>query len=331
MKEETMKRVGIIGCGSIAGAHATGYQKSGEAELVAVCDVDLGKAESLAKRYGGTPYASAEAMLEEGGLDAVSVCTPPKWHEEASCLALRAGVAVCCEKPLAHSVESARRIRACAEETGSLCVTAYKFRFFPNVLWVRDLVAAGRLGSVLSCRNTFAGIVDMSGRWFSDKAVSGGGVVADNGVHSFDLLRFLFGEIDGLFAVTRKHATNIQVEDTCRVLVRLPKGILASVDLSWSAPQSRSILEIQGTGGLVELWWSGGRFTPSLGEAEEFEWPMDPVAADPFAAQLSWFLRCIDGRETPRATVDDGVRALELVVAAYESAADPAWTDISVN
>ncbi len=326
-----MKRVGIIGCGSIAEAHATGYEKTGRADLVAVCDIDRGKAQALAERHGGMPYTSAEAMLQEARLDAVSVCTPPKWHEEASCMALRTGVAVCCEKPLAHSVDSARRIRSCAEETDAVCVTAYKFRFFPNVLWARDLVAAGRLGTVVSCRNTFSGIADMAGRWFSDKAISGGGVVADNGVHSFDLLRFLFGEIDGVFAVTRKHAKSIAVEDTCRALVRMPDGILASVDLSWSAPQSRNILEIQGAGGLVELWWTGGRFTPASGGPEEFQWPADPVAADPFAAQLSWFLRCIDGEVEARATVADGVRALEVVAAAYESAAGPAWTDIPVD
>lgn len=324
-----MKRVAIIGCGSIAGAHATGYQKTGTAELVAVCDIDRDKAEALAERHGGTPYTSAETMLREERPDAVSVCTPPKWHEEASCSALRAGVSVCCEKPLAHSVDSARRIRACAEETGVLCVTAYKFRFFPNVLWAQNLVDSGRLGTVVSCRNTFSGIADMTGRWFSDKAISGGGVVADNGVHSFDLLRFLFGEIHGVFAVTRKHAKSIDVEDTCRALLRMPGSVLASVDLSWSAPQSMNILEIQGTGGLVELWWSGGRFTPASGKPEEFQWPDDPVAADPFAAQLSWFLRCIDGEVQPRATVDDGVRALEVVAAAYRSATGPAWTDIS--
>jgi predicted dehydrogenase len=111
----------------------------------------------------------------------------------------------------------------------------------------------------------------------------------------------------------------------------MPDGIIASVDLSWSAPQSRNILEVQGTGGLVELWWGGGRFSPAAGEAEEFQWPTDPVAADPFAAQLSWFLRAIDGEVAPRATVEDGVRALEVVAAAYASAAGPAWTDTPVD
>ena len=94
-----------------------------------------------------TQYGSLEELLEQD-LDAVSICTPPAFHEEGACAAMRRGIAVCCEKPLAHSCESAERMCAVSEETGTLLVTAYKFRFFPNMLWAKELIDSGKVGTV---------------------------------------------------------------------------------------------------------------------------------------------------------------------------------------
>jgi predicted dehydrogenase len=318
-------RVGIIGCGGIARAHARGYAAAPGARLAALYDVDAGRARAFAGKHGGGACVSLEEMLAEAELDAVSVCTPPAFHEEAACAALRAGVAVCCEKPLAHNAESARRMCACAAETGALLVTAYKFRFFPNVLWAKEMLDAGRLGEVLAARVRFAGIIDMSGTWFSKKEVAGGGVMMDNGAHAVDLLRFLLGEVRAVFAVVANRGAAMEVEDSCRMLLDMASGAWGEAALSWAVPQPANILEVHGTAGLLELSGKGGRFLPARGEPESFAKPDDGLRADPFAAQLGWFLDCIDGRREPRATAGDGLRALEIIEAAYASAAEPGW------
>ena len=320
-----MKRVGIIGCGGISKAHITGYRRTGMAQPVAFYDEDTVRAEKTAVDCGGTAYGSLEAMLSNAELDAVSVCTPPSSHEEIACQALRSGKPVCCEKPLAHNAASGRRMKECSEETATLLITAFKFRFFPNVLWAKNLLQDGRLGTVVSARNTFAGVIDMSNRWFSKKQISGGGVILDNGVHGVDLMRYLFGEVRGVFSVTADRGIPMEVEDSCRILLDMETDVWASVDLSWATPQSKNILEIQATKGLVELWWNGGRFTSLSGECDQFAWPEEPSEADPFAAQLQWFLECVDGVREPRASAGDGVRALEIIEAAYRSAANPGW------
>jgi len=315
-------RVGIVGCGGIARAHAKGYAMLPNAELAALYDTDRERAEAFAQKHGGEAFASLEEMLDRAKPTAVSVCTPPAFHEEATCAALRAGVAVCCEKPLAHDAASAGRMCACAAETGTLLVTAFKFRFFPNVLWAKALLDAGRLGTVVSARVVFAGIADMSEKWFSKKSVSGGGVMMDNGVHAVDLLRFLLGEVRGVRAVTANHGVPLGVEDSAHVFMEAASGAWAEAELSWAVPQPKNFLEIHGTAGLLDLWMNGGRFRPAKGEPEEFEGTEDPVSANPFAAQLSWFLECLENRREPRATAGDGLRALQILEAAYASAAD---------
>lgn len=317
-------RIGIVGCGGIARAHARGYAMLPNAHLAALYDTDRERAEAFARKHGGEPYASLEEMLSRAGLTAVSVCTPPAFHEEAACAALRAGVAVCCEKPLAHDAASAERMCACAEETGTLLVTAFKFRFFPNVLWAKTLLDAKRLGTVVSARVAFAGIIDMSEKWFSRKSVSGGGVMMDNGVHAVDLLRFLLGEVRSVRAVAAGRGVPLEVEDSAHIFMETASGAWGEAELSWAVPQPRNFLEIHGTGGLLVLWKNGGRFCPATGEPEECEGTEDPVLADPFAAQLSWFLGCVEGRCAPRASAEDGLRAVQIIEAAYVSAADAA-------
>ena len=318
-------RVGIIGCGGIARAHAVGYRTSGRIDLVAFCDADEGRARHFAADFGGKTYQSAEDMFDDASLQAVSICTPPSSHEELTVAALSRGIHVCCEKPLAHSVEAARSMCEKAAETGALLVTAYKFRFFPNVLWAKDIIDSGGLGKVVFVRNVFAGYIDMSERWFSNKAISGGGVMLDNGVHSVDLLRFLFGEVRGVFAVTGNFGKKMEVEDSCRMMLDMESGVTASVDLSWATGGPRNILEIHGTKGVLDLTWDGGAFQPVTGDPQEYAPPEDPVGKDPFAAQLDWFVRCITGEKKPRATDRDGLRALEILERAYEASEKPTW------
>ncbi|MGC8863679.1 MAG: Gfo/Idh/MocA family protein, partial [Armatimonadota bacterium] len=166
-------RIGIIGCGGIASEHVRGYRECDDVEIAAGADLDIQRAINLVGE--GHAYPSYEDLLTKEKLDAVSVCTPPKFHKEAVCAALEAGVAVLCEKPLALNAGEARQMVECAERTGKLLVTAFCHRFHEPVLRAREIIRSGKIGSVIMFRNRFGAKMDMTKVWFSKPDVSGGG------------------------------------------------------------------------------------------------------------------------------------------------------------
>jgi predicted dehydrogenase len=100
LKKEKLK-IGVIGCGGIAGAHINGYTRNNNVELVAFCDVKGDNARQRAHRLNARSYTNYKKMIEEENLDGVSICTSPSTHKEIAIETLNKGVNVLCEKPLA--------------------------------------------------------------------------------------------------------------------------------------------------------------------------------------------------------------------------------------
>ena len=139
-------------------------------------------------------------------LDAVSLCTVPSTHHGIAIDLLKAGVNVLCEKPLAISVTQAEEMSRTAKERNRLLFTAFKFRFHDEVRRAKELIDAGSLGQILNFRLMFGGYIDMAGQWYSQKALSGGGIIMDNGPHAADLMHFLFGDVKSVTAQVGQHA-----------------------------------------------------------------------------------------------------------------------------
>ncbi len=180
--------VGIIGCGGIAGQHIEAYKACEDVKIAAGVDVDIQRAINAAG--SDHAYTNFHEMLAKEKLDAVSVCTPPKFHKDAVCAALEAGLPVLCEKPLGFNSADARVMVDCAERTGKLLVTAFCHRFHEPVVQAKDIIKSGRIGKVIMYRNRFGGKADMTGVWFSDPEISGGGTLPDTSIHSIDLFRY---------------------------------------------------------------------------------------------------------------------------------------------
>src|SRR5439155_23524324 len=166
---------------------------------------------------------------------------------------LRAGVHVLCEKPLAISMEQARKMVDTAEEKELLLLTAFKFRFFDEVLRAKELLDRNALGKILNFRLMFGGFIDMAGSWYARKDLSGGGVIMDNGPHALDLIQFLLGNVRNVSAYSSR-IQNLEVEDTAQLTVRLENGAIGSIDLSWSSSTpAKAYLEIYGEEGSALL------------------------------------------------------------------------------
>ena len=148
MTENNKKlRYGFIGAGGIAGAHLTELVKREDVELVAMADVAEAGMLRHRERFGiDGMYSDWTDMLAKEDLDAVSVCTPNKLHEQPTIDALNAGCHVLCEKPLAHSAAAGERMLAAARDTGQKLVIGFQYRYHPRTQFLRRAFDDGEFG-----------------------------------------------------------------------------------------------------------------------------------------------------------------------------------------
>jgi predicted dehydrogenase len=322
-------RFGLIGAGGIARAYTQVFDGLEEAALVAVADVRARNADALAEQVGGTSYPSHRALLEEADVDAVLVCTPPATHPEIALRAIERGRHVLCEKPLAVDVASARSMIAAADDAGVLFTMATKFRFVEDMVRAKQVLASGILGDLIQLENVFASRVDMTRTWHSQPAISGGGVLIDNGTHSIDIARYFLGPIAEVLAVEATRAQNLPVEDTVQLLVRTEDGVLGAIDLSWSYDKANdSYLELYGTEGTVRVGWRDSRYR----QATTSEWVVFGDGYDKVTcmrSQVRNFCAAMQGEAKLAITAADAIASVLVVEAAYESLATGRWVGVA--
>ncbi len=320
--------IGLVGAGAIAQAYAQAFRGLAEGRVAAVADPREEAARALAEELGCAAFSSHEEMAERARLDAVLVCTPPASHSAICLHWLARRVAVLCEKPLALDVESARRMVAAAESAGTVLTMASKFRYVEDVRRARSIVASGILGEIVLFENAFTARVDMAGRWNSQRELSGGGVLIDNGTHSVDLVRYFLGPIQEVSAVEGKNVQRLGVEDTVRLFMRSAGGVMASIDLSWSLNKElASYLDIYGSHGTVRVGWKESRYR----QTGSSDWVVFGGGYDKVQAlrrQLENFCRAVAGREPPLLSAEDAIASVEAIAAAYSSLRESHWMPV---
>lgn len=317
-------RAVFIGHGGIAAAYRQALQRVDRLRLVAIVEPDAARAtpDDLPRRD------SIAALLRDGpAFDVALVLSPPSTHEAATTALLAHGAHVLCEKPLAPSMAAAERMLAAARRAGRVLMMGSKFRYTPDIAAAKRLVADGACGDVVMYENVFCSHVDMTRRWNSDPAVSGGGVLIDNGCHSVDVARFLLGPIARVQAQFGRRAQPIAVEDTARILFTSRSGALGSIDLSWSVhKETDSYVRIHGTRGVVEVGWKASRWKSVGGDWRRFGDGYDKVAA--FAGQLADFVAAAADGAQPVIGDADALASVAVVDCAYRSAAESRWIDV---
>jgi predicted dehydrogenase len=318
----------LVGAGGIAQSYAQCFRGLDEARLVAVADLRVDAAQALAEDLGATAFADHEDLLRKTACDAVIVCTPPVSHTEVCLHFLEREIPVLCEKPLAIRRADAQRLLAAATRHDVQFTMASKFRYVDDVIRARSLVASGIVGEPILLENTFTARVDMTQRWNANPAISGGGVLIDNGTHSVDLARYFLGPITEVHAVEGKRIQALPVEDTAQLFLRSADGAMASIDLSWSLhKETQSFLEIHGSQGSVRVGWRQSAYRQhSSPDWVGFGSGYDKVAA--FRSQIRNFVRALRGEEPLRITAADALASVEVIEAAYASLAASRWTPV---
>jgi predicted dehydrogenase len=297
----------------------------------------------VADSFGGRGYSVAhlcrvrsfptERELLESGLDGVIVTSETIHHRKFVQAAAEAGVkAILCESPLATTLEDGRAMVDACEKRGVRLAMAFPCRYSPALLRLREQVRSGAVGEVLAIRGTNHGVVP--GGWFIDPSLSGGGAVLDRTVHVADLNRWILGkEATEVYAEIGNGFNHKDWEDTGFLTIRYGAGVFATLDTSWSRPKNYPTwgdvtLQVVGTGGVLDLdMYSQGLAHYSVRDSR-ISWPH--WGSNVYAGLISDFLNVVAGGTSPNlATGEDGLRALDVAMAAYRSAG--LQSPVSVN
>ena len=318
-------KIGIL---SFAHMHAESYAHALAAHpgavLTGIADPDAARGQAMAARFDTTYFRSEAALLDQD-LDGVVVTSENIHHRRLVEESAEAGVrAILCEKPLATTAEDARAMLGVCAARGVKLATAFPCRYSPAFRRLRQQVQAGAIGDVLAIRGTNRG--SMPGGWFVDRALSGGGAVIDHTVHVADLNRVLLGrEVTEVYAETGSGFYHQDWEDTGFLTIGYAGGVFATLDASWSRPKTFPTwgdvtLQVVGTGGVLDLDMFAQNLVHYDDRAARVAWVAWGSGTD--AGLVADFLRLASGKEAPDlATGKDGLRALQVALAAYESAA----------
>lgn len=323
-------RYGLIGCGDIGVVRAAAIAQKG-ARLVAVNDIDAGKAAALAAGHGAAVDRDWRDLIARD-LDAVIVSTPPSLHEEMCVAALRAGRHVLCEKPLARDADECRRMLEAADAAGRVLAVGFNYRFYPSFARAREILDSGAIGELSHIR-AYAGYsaTGHGQAWVKDASVVGGGTLHDNGIHLIDLTRWFLGEVADVHGLATSAVWRYgAAEDNGFLIMRNPEGRVATLHASWTEwGKYQFRIELVGTLGRITATCfpmhlevltadrTGGRMRrrterfirTTIGEhLKSYRW----VVAESFVREYDAFERAIAGQPSPIAAGLDGLRAIEI-------------------
>jgi len=320
-------RFGLIGAGGIAQAYAQAFNESDRCDLAAVADVREEAAVALAEIVGAKAYTD-HTQLAQLELDAVIVATPPATHAEIACFFMEKGIPVLCEKPLTTNVADAEKMIADAEKAGILFTMASKFRYCDDVIKAKSLIASGTLGEILQFENAFTAKVDMSKRWNSDAALSGGGVLIDNGTHSVDIIRYFLGGIDSVLVVDAGGTQGLSVDENVKMFARTKDGVTASVDLTWGINKELpNFISVYGTNGTLHIGWRESRYKlNSSPDWVVFGKGYDKVAS--FKGKIENFANALRGQDELFIKPADALASVRVIDAAYRSMNQNFWQPV---
>lgn len=250
-------QIALIGCGGIAQTHLEAMSRVGRLQLHSIQDVRPEAALEASKKFNCAAAKNLQEIVGNPEIDAVIICAPPVYHFEIMKQMISAGKHVLCEKPFTISLDEAQKIQEMAKKSDRLVMMASKFRFVEDVIEARKIVQSGIIGEVILSEVIFCSIVDMTRRWNSNPAIAGGGALIDNGSHAVDVIRYLVGPIQSVYAQAGKRTQDIKVEDTARLHFETDNHIIGMVDLSWSLyKHTPTYVNILGTLGSIEVGWA---------------------------------------------------------------------------
>jgi predicted dehydrogenase len=326
-----MLKVGIIGAGGIAEAHAAAYALLPQAQVTAVVDIRPERAEFIARKFGARTYNSVEKLLVSEQLDMVDICTPSFLHKEMAILFLEHGLHVLCEKPIARALADAQAMVEAANRNQCKFMIAQVIRFWPEYVYLKQSVDDGRYGKLVQAsfsRICGAPVWAWEG-WYVDDQCSGQAPY-ELGIHDTDFICHLLGKPQAVRATGLER--NELTASYLRTQFLFPDGPQVEAEAAWYAgavpfkATYRAVFE-QGIlvydGETLQLYQAGmhkaqpikAQATVSLGST------VNLTDAGPFYNEIAYFVDCVITDRFPTIiTPQDSLNSLSVLLAALQSA-----------
>lgn len=319
-------RVGIIGAGQAGERHAVGFSGVSGATITGIADTDQNRATRIAERFNTEAYEDWRHMLDKG-LDILVVALPHNLHVEPAVAAAACGTHLLMEKPIATTMDDAQRIVEVCREARIKLTISFVHRFRDELQIARRWIQENQIGEprvAIEIMNGQRGL--HSPRWITNKEIAGGGVLMYGAIHSVDRLRWLLrSDVIAVAAKKQHFDPRTEVEDGVTALLTFANS--ATATLSACAPAYRAQpaywdTQIYGTHGMVRVrtrHWAqlSNDYLSVLQESGSAATVGEHYN---FVRQAQSFVNAILADKKPAVSGDDGLRALEVVMAIYQSA-----------
>ncbi|HEV8370852.1 MAG TPA: Gfo/Idh/MocA family oxidoreductase [Pyrinomonadaceae bacterium] len=340
-----MFHIGIIGGGGISDTHARAAIEVDNAEVSAFVGANKDKVELLSQKYGGAAYVDFDSFLNHKPLDAVMIGSPSGLHAQQGIECARRGMHVLVEKPIDVTVNKADALIAECDRMNVKLGVCFQDRGSGDFIRLKGLIESGNLGKVILVSGRvkwYRPPEYYSGsRWRGKLDLDGGGALMNQGVHTVDLLLWLLGDVERVYARSLTALHEIESEDTLVATLEFANGALGTLEAATSVfPGYDRRVEITGSEGTIiverDRIVRADLKTPLPNGLDPSEQDTNPSSTSPIVSDVSGhkriledFLKAIATNTTPRCDGREGRRSVKLVQAIYESAGTGRVVDVS--
>jgi predicted dehydrogenase len=327
-------RIGLIGGGNISETHARAATQIAGVEIAAIYGTNATKVDHLSRRYGGKAFLDLNEFFSHRPMDMVMLGSPSGLHASQGIEAVRHGLHVLTEKPMDITTARADVLIEAAEQTGVKVGVIFQDRLKPEIHELKQSICDGHLGKVtlVDARVKWYRPPEYysGSRWRGTYALDGGGALMNQGVHTVDLLLWLFGDVSSVQATIRTAQHPIEVEDTVVAILEFANGPLCSLLATTAAyPGYPRRVEITGSEGTVIL--EDDRIVASNLRASKGTTPQHSIKDEGAASHvvndvrghkaiLEDFIHAVEHNGTPACDAREGRKSIALIERIYRTA-----------
>lgn len=300
--------VGVIGVGAMGYNHTRVYSRLDNVNLVAVSDVSEKTLNKVCKKYDAEGYTDYEELLKNPEIEAVSICVPTTRHYDAVMEAIKQGKHVLVEKPIAFTLEEAKKMIKAAEEKGVILATGHVERFNPAVQKAKELIENDVIGDIVSASAKRVGPFP--------PRIQDVGVTIDLAIHDLDVMYYLFDEeVNQVYGTMGSILDKCDFEDHAEIMVNFENEGTGILEVNWLTPYKRRQIEITGTDGIISVDY----IKQNLDVYGKFAQDIQIKHEEPLKEELKSFIEAVINKNKPAITGEDGLNALKMVIAATKS------------
>ena len=324
---ERIYGIGIVGCGMIGQKRAKALGSGGR--LVACADIDIARAEHLAKGSDAKAFLDWHELIELPEVDIVVIATLHNSLAEITLAAINAGKHVLVEKPAARSATELESAIAAAEKQNVKVHVGFNHRYHRALRKAKEIVDSGELGELMFIRARYGhgARIGYDREWRANPALSGGGELIDQGPHLIDLSRWFLGEFVEVQGFAHTYYWDMPVDDNGFMMLKTEKQQVAFLHASCTEWKNLFSMEIYGREGKLDISGLGGSYgverltyykmLPEMGPPETTSWEY-PMGDDSWMVEMAEFYEDIRLNRTPSAGLNDAYESLKIIQQIYK-------------